>query len=133
MKRSSGIEISRLASELQSMQSPHAFYIEKAENSMKPMRWKTPLLRLHLNACVGRMMKHLGIRGENWLQCGSHDTARHTAFKYSLLESGGMNELDFGYYIERVLTRIQEGDTDFHGMLPSVIILPETAGNTSAA
>ena len=70
---------------------------------------------------------------ENWLQCGSHDAARHTAFMYSLVESCRMNDLDFGHYIETVLIRIQDGDTDFHGMLPNVIVLPETAGNASIA
>lgn len=52
---------------------------------------------------------------------------------YSLVESCRMNGLDFGLYVETVLRRIQGGDTDYQGMLPNAITLPDTAGNTSAA
>ena len=85
------------------------------------------------NNAIERYFRCIAKGRENWLQCGSHDPARHTAFMYFLVESYRMNDLDFGYYIETVLTRIQEGDTDFHGMLPSFLVLLETAGNTSAA
>ena len=82
---------------------------------------------------VERCFRSIAKGRENWLQCGSHDAARHTAFMYSLVESCRMNDLDFGHYIETVLIRIQDVDTDFHGMLPNVIVLPETAGNVSVA
>ena len=85
------------------------------------------------NNAVERCFRSIAKGRENWLQCGSHDAARHTAFMYSLVESCRMNDLDFGHYIETVLIRIQDGDTDFHGMLPNVIVLPETAGNVSVA
>ena len=84
------------------------------------------------NNALERYFRSIAKGREIWLWCGSHDATRHTAFTNSLIESYRMNDLDFGYYIETVLTRIQEGDTDFHGMLPSVIVLPETAVNTSA-
>ena len=85
------------------------------------------------NNAVERCFRSIAKGRENWLQCGSHDAARHTAFMYSLIESCRMNDLDFGRYIETVLIRLQDGDTDFHGMLPNVIVLPETTGNASVA
>lgn len=44
-----------------------------------------------------------------------------------------MNDIDFGHYIETVLTRIHDGDTDCLDMNPNVITLPKTCENTSAA
>ena len=52
---------------------------------------------------------------------------------YSLVESCRMNDLDFGQYIEIVLTRIHGGDTDFHGMPPNDITLTDSVKGTSAA
>lgn len=85
------------------------------------------------NNAVERCFRNIAKGRENWLQCGSHTAARHTAFMYSLVESCRMNGLDFGIYIETVLRRIQSGDTDIHGMLPNVITLPQTAGSAAAA
>ena len=42
-------------------------------------------------------------------------------------------KLDFGLYIETVLTKIQEGDTDYAGMLPNQIDLPKKGAKTLAA
>lgn len=36
---------------------------------------------------------------------------------YSLLESCKLNGLDFGDYIEDVMTRISEGDADYQAMI----------------
>lgn len=85
------------------------------------------------NNAVERCFRNIAKGRENWLQCGSHQAAEHTAFMYSLVESCKMNDLDFGLYIETVLKRIQNGDTDYAGMLPNRIILTKEVENTSVA
>lgn len=85
------------------------------------------------NNAVERCFRNIAKGRENWLQCGSHEAAKHTAFMYSLVESCNLNDIDFGQYIETVLRRIQNGDSDIHGMLPNVITLPNADQNTSAA
>lgn len=90
------------------------------------------LLEIENNA-VERCFRSIAKGRENWLQCGSHNAARHTAFMYSLAESCRINGLDFGLYIETVLRRILDGDTDYQGMLPNAISLPEAAENITAA
>lgn len=90
------------------------------------------LLEIENNA-VERCFRNIAKGRENWLQCGSHNAARHTAFMYSLVESCKMNGLDFGRYIETVLRKIQNGDTDYNGMLPNAITLPNAVVNTTAA
>lgn len=85
------------------------------------------------NNAVERCFRNIAKGRENWLQCGSHRAAGHTAFMYSLVESCKMNGLDFGLYIETVLRRILDGDTDTRGMLPNAITLPDETGKTSAA
>ena len=44
--------------------------------------------------------------------------ARHVGFMYSLYESCKMNNLNFGRYIEDILTRMKDGDKDYESMLP---------------
>lgn len=85
------------------------------------------------NNAVERCFRHIAGGRDNWLQCGSHDAARHTAFMYSLVESCKMNGIDFGQYIETVLRRIQDGETDKASLLPNTILLDgDTAGQTVA-
>ena len=36
-----------------------------------------------------------------------------------------MNELDFGRYIEDILTRMKDGDKDYHSMLPCYYKAPK--------
>lgn len=85
------------------------------------------------NNAVERCFRNIAKGRANWLQCGSHDAARHTAFMYSLSESCAMNGIDFGLYIETVLRRILDGGTDYHAMLPNVIVLPDKGVDISAA
>lgn len=54
----------------------------------------------------------------NYLHTGSHEAAENLAFMYSLYESCKMNELDFGRYIEDILTRMKDGDKDNLSILP---------------
>lgn len=85
------------------------------------------------NNAVERCFRSIAKGRENWLQCGSHEAAKHTAFMYSLVESCSMNGLDFGLYIETVLNRILDGDTDYAAMLPNRIVLPKEGEKASAA
>ena len=53
-----------------------------------------------------------------WLNSGSHDAATNIAFMYSLYESCKMNDIDFGEYVEDILTRMMKGDDDYRSMIP---------------
>lgn len=90
------------------------------------------LLKLENNA-IERCFKHFSGGRNNWLQAGSHQAAGNIALMYSLVESCRMNDLDFGEYIETVLKRIQNGDTDYAAMLPNRITLTKEGENTAVA
>ena len=68
-----------------------------------------------------------------WLNSGSHEAAQNIAFMYSLYESCKMNDIDFGEYVEDILTRMMNGDTDYESMIPcrsiSDRLLPEGRKN----
>ena len=53
-----------------------------------------------------------------WLNSGSHDAATNIAFMYSLYERCKMNDIDFGEYVEDILTRMMNGDDDYRSMIP---------------
>ena len=53
-----------------------------------------------------------------WLNSGSHEAATNIAFMYSLFESCKMNDIDFGEYVEDILTRMMNGDDDYRSMIP---------------
>lgn len=53
-----------------------------------------------------------------WLNSGSHGAATNIAFMYSLFESCKMNDIDFGEYVEDILTRMMNGDDDYRSMIP---------------
>ena len=73
---------------------------------------------------VALISRHLATGRRNWTHSGSHAAAKNIAFMYSLYESCTMNEISFNVYIEEVLNRIQDGDTDYRSMLPNRITLP---------
>lgn len=77
------------------------------------------------NNAIERCFRHLALGRRNWLQCGSHKAAEHTAFMYSLVESCKMNRIDFGEYIEHVLREIMDGNMDYRSLLPNHIVLPQ--------
>ena len=54
----------------------------------------------------------------NWLNIGSHQAAKNIAFMFGLLESCKLNDIDFGIYIEDVLTRIMYGEHVDDSFLP---------------
>ena len=61
---------------------------------------------------------HIAMGRRNWGKAGSHKAAENLAFMYSLYESCKMNNLNFGRYIEDILTRMKDGDKDYKSMLP---------------
>lgn len=85
------------------------------------------------NNAIERCFRHLALGRRNWLQCGSHKAAEHTAFMYSLVESCRMNDIDFGDYIEYVLRELQNGNTNYRELLPNHVSLPVKESKTAAA
>ncbi len=75
------------------------------------------VVEMHNNAAE-RMFRHLAMGRRNWLQSGSHEGAQNLAFLFSLYESCKLNDIDFETYIEDILTRIMNGDTDYASFIP---------------
>ena len=63
-------------------------------------------------------LSHIAMGRRNWLNSGSHEAAQNIAFMYSLYESCKMNDIDFGEYVEDILTRMMNGDNDYESMIP---------------
>lgn len=70
------------------------------------------------NIAIERCFRHIAMGRRNWGKAGSHEAAENLAFMYSLYESCKMNNLNFGRYIEDILTRMKDGDKDYKSMLP---------------
>jgi len=70
------------------------------------------------NIAIERCFRHIAMGRRNWGKAGSHAAAENLAFMYSLYESCKMNNLNFGRYIEDILTRMKDGDKDYRAMLP---------------
>ena len=66
-------------------------------------------IEMHNNA-VESVFRHIAMGRRNWLNSGSHEAAQNIAFMYSLYESCKMNDIDFGEYVEDILTRMMNGD-----------------------
>ena len=74
-------------------------------------------IEMHNNA-VESVFRHIAMGRRNWLNSGSHEAAANIAFMYSLYESCKMNDIDFGEYVEDILTRMMNGDDDYRSMIP---------------
>jgi len=74
-------------------------------------------VEMHNNA-VERMFRHLAMGRRNWMHTGSHLGAENIAFMFSLFESCKLNDINFGDYIEDILTRLMEGEQDFVSLIP---------------
>ena len=75
-------------------------------------------IEMHNNA-IERMFRHIAIGRRNWLHTGSHFAAENIAFMYSLLESCKLNNVNFGEYIEDILTRLMKGEKADASFLPN--------------
>lgn len=68
------------------------------------------------NIAIERCFRHIAMGRRNWLQTGSHFSAQNLAFMFGVLEICKLNKVNFGEYIEDILTRIlcgEEVDTSF--------------------
>lgn len=72
---------------------------------------------MHNNA-IERCFRHIAMGRRNWLHTGSHEAAQNIAFMFGLFESCKLNNLDFGHYIEDILTRIVEGEEIDESFIP---------------
>lgn len=64
------------------------------------------------------MFRHLAMGRRNRMHTGSHLGAENIAFVFSLFESCKLNDINFGDYIEDILTRLMEGEQDFMSLIP---------------
>lgn len=70
------------------------------------------------NIAIERCFRHIAIGRRNWLHTGSHDAAQNIAFMFGLYESCKLNNVDFGHYIEDILTRIVNGEEIDESFIP---------------
>ena len=75
-------------------------------------------IEMHNNA-IERMFRHIAIGRRNWLHTGSHFAAENISFMYSLLESCKLNNVNFGEYVEDILTRLMKGEKADTSFLPN--------------
>ena len=89
-------------------------------------------IEMHNNA-IERMFRHIAIGRRNWLHTGSHFAAENIAFMYSLLESCKLNNVNFGEYIEDILTRLMKGEQADMSFLPNNYVpRPKEEANKAA-
>lgn len=70
------------------------------------------------NIAIERCFRHIAIGRRNWLHTGSHKAAQNIAFMFGLFESCKLNNVDFGHYIEDILTRIVNGEEIDESFIP---------------
>ena len=83
------------------------------------LKWSLPVMTLlvkRLESIRAASFSHCCFRNiamgrRNWLHSGSHIAAKNIAFMFGLLESCKLNNLNFGEYIEDILTRIVNEET----------------------
>jgi len=85
------------------------------------------------NNMVENMFRHIAMGRRNWLHTGSHYAAQNIAFMYSLYESCKLNDINFGKYIEDILTRFMNDEEADNTFLPNkwVARTPETGIQTA--
>ena len=77
------------------------------------------------NNAAERMFRHIAMGRRNWLHIGSHMAAQNVAFMYSLYESCRLNNINFGKYLNDILARMMNGDTNYMAMLPCNYVAQE--------
>ena len=70
------------------------------------------------NIAIERCFRHIAMGRRNWQQTGSHFAAQNISFMFGLLESCKLNKVNFGGYIEDILTRILAGEDVDMSFLP---------------
>ena len=107
MKRRTGL------SRLKSGRNP-AFSQSQGEDDTSPEAGR---IDMHNNA-IERCFRYISIVRRNWLHTGSHASAQNIAFMFGLYESCKLNNVDFGHYIEDILTRIVNGESIDDSFIP---------------
>lgn len=90
-------------------------YRRNTGNHRKMLSYKLSQL---LDKVIERCFRHIAIGRRNWLQTGSHFSAQNLAFMSGLFESCKLNKVNFGEYIEDILTRILCGEEVDASFLP---------------
>lgn len=67
---------------------------------------------------IERCFSHIAKGRRNWLLTGCHFSAQNLPFMFGLLESCELNKVNFGEYIEDILTRILCGEEVDASFLP---------------
>ena len=81
---------------------------------------------MFVHIAMGRCRSALPLRlSKNWLHSGSHDATQNIAFMYSLYESCRLDNINFGKYLNDILTRMMKGDTNYMAMLPCNYVAQE--------
>ncbi len=65
------------------------------------------------------MFRYIAIGRHNWLHSGNHFAASNIGFMYSLLESCKLSSVDFGEYVEDILTRLMNSQEVDESFLPN--------------
>jgi hypothetical protein len=84
------------------------------------------------NIAIERCFRHIAMGRRNWLHSGSHFAAQNIAFMFGLLESCKLNNINFGEYIEDILTRILFGEQADESFLPCNYESRHTEGEDAA-
>ena len=87
------------------------------EKAIREENSRMNLRQVEIMDVVG-MFRHLAMGRRNWMHTGSHLGAENIAFMFSLFESCKLNDINFGDYIEDILTRLMEGERDFMSLIP---------------
>ena len=115
--------IPSMHAELKRMQSRVAEFqvsLQQGSSDEKAIREENSRMNLRqveIMDAVG-MFRHLAMGRRNWMHTGSHLGAENIAFMFSLFESCKLNDINFGDYIEDILTRLMEGEQDFMFLIP---------------
>ena len=115
--------IPSMHAELKRMQSRVAEFqvsLQQGSSDEKAIREENSRMNLRqveIMDAVG-MFRHLAMGRRNWMHTGSHLGAENIAFMFSLFESCKLNDINFGDYIEDILTRLMEGEQDFMSLIP---------------
>ena len=115
--------IPSMHAELKRMQSrvaEHQVSLHQGSSDEKAIREEISRMNLRqveIMDAVG-MFRHLAMGRRNRMHTGSHLGAENIAFVFSLFESCKLNDINFGDYIEDILTRLMEGEQDFMFLIP---------------
>ena len=71
------------------------------------------------NHAIECMFRHIAIGRRNRLHTGSHFSAENIAFMYSLLESCKLNNVNFGEYVEDILSSLMKSEKADASFLPN--------------